>query len=236
MKYTPRKAALIALALAWPLAHAQSPSKPASPAPATKSFGGKPGSKLLTREELRACLALREQVKASGPELERDKAELQREKAALQEAGDALKTEREAQERSRQEATSAFRAKGDAHAQRIDAFNARAAELAELEKQGRGNRAERLRKALESEHADLKKSEEALQVEMNALNKANADSATTLNARIAEHEQNVRAWNERNDAFTARVQGHRSTDDRWLAQCADRRYDELDEIAIRQGK
>jgi hypothetical protein len=46
----------------------------------------------------------------------------------------------------------------------------------------------------------------------------------------------VRAWNERNDAFTARVQGHRSTDDRWLAQCADRRYDELDEIAIRQGK
>ena len=235
MKYTARSAALVALALAWPMAHAQSPSKP--PAPATKSFGGgKPGGKLLTRDELRACMALQKQMQTRASDLESQKAPLQQEKAALKQAGDALAADREALERNRQATAAPFQAKADAHGQRIEAFNQKSAELAALEKLGSRGKSEKLRNQLETDQVELKKNEEALRAEMDALNKANADAVTAMNARIAEHEQKVRAWNERNDALTASIEAHRTSDDRWASQCADRRYDELDEIAIKQGK
>jgi hypothetical protein len=95
---TPRRTAApiaLALCLAWPLATAQTttPAKPAKPG-ATKSFGGsKPGGKLLTRDELRACMKMQADMKSGGATLERDKAELQREKAELQQAGEALKAD-----------------------------------------------------------------------------------------------------------------------------------------------
>jgi chromosome segregation ATPase len=239
---TPRRTAApiaLALCLAWPLVQAQTttPAKPAKPG-ATKSFGGsKPGGKLLTRDELRACMKMQADMKSGGATLERDKAELQREKAELQQAGEALKADKDTLERTRTEATAAFKAKADAHAQRISDFNAKNAELTEMEKkESRGNRADRMRRDMEKEHADLKKADEVLRTEMDALNRSNADGANALNARVAAHEQKVREWNERNDAFTTRVNSRQSVDDRWMANCADRRYDELDEIAIEQGR
>jgi DNA repair exonuclease SbcCD ATPase subunit len=236
MKYTARSAALVALALAWPLAHAQSPSKPPA-AGATKTFGaGKPGGKLLTRDELRACMALQKQMQTQASDLEAQKAPLQQEKVALQQAGDALAADREALERNRQATAAPFQAKADAHGQRIEAFNKKSAELAALEKQGSLGKSEKLRGQLETEQSELRKNEEALRAEMDALNKTNADAASAMNARVAEHEQKVRAWNQRNDALTASIESHRTSDDRWASQCSDRRYDELDEIAIRQGR
>ena len=238
MKYTVRTAALVALALAWPLAHAQSqaPSKPPAPG-ATKSFGGgKPGGKLLTRDELRTCMTLQKQMQTRASDLEGQKAPLQQEKVALAQQADTLKTDREALERNRQATVAPFQAKADAHGQRIEVFNKQMAELAELDKQGSRGKSEKLRTQLEADQAELKKNEEALRVEMEALNKANADATSAMNARIAEHEQKVRSWNERNDALTARIEEHRTSDDRWASQCADRRYDELDEIAIKQGR
>jgi chromosome segregation ATPase len=236
MNYTVGTAALVALALAWPLAHAQSqPSKPA--AGATKSFGGgKPGGKLLTRDELRACMTLQKQMQTRASDLEGQKAPLQQEKAALAQEAETLKVDREALERNRQATVAPFQAKADAHGQRIEVFNKKSAELAALEKQGSLGKSEKLRNQLEADQAELKKNEEALRAEMEALNKANADAASAMNARIAEHEQKVRSWNERNDALTARIEEHRTSDERWASQCADRRYDELDEIAIKQGK
>jgi len=231
-------ALVITLLLAGPPAQAQtSPAKPATPG-TTKSFGGgKPGGKLLTRDELRACMQMQADMKSGGATLERDKAELQREKAALQQAGEALKAEKEALERSRQEVSAAFKAKADAHAERIAEFNRKNAELTEIEKkENRGNRAERMRRDMEKEHKELKSADEALRTEMDALNRSNAEAATALNAKAAAHEQNVRNWNDRNDAFTTRVSDHRNVDDRWSSNCADRRYDELDEIAIKQGR
>jgi chromosome segregation ATPase len=236
MKYTARSAALVALALACASAHAQSSSKPPA-AGATKSFGGaKPGGKLLTREELRACMTLQKQMQTRASDLEGQKAPLQQEKAALQQAGDALAADRAALEKNREATAAPFKAKADAHGQRIEAFNKKSAELVELEKQGSLGKSEKLRMQLETDRAELKKNEDALRAEMDALNKTNADAATAMNARIAEHEQKVRAWNARNDALTASIESHRTSDERWASQCADRRYDELDEIAIKQGK
>ena len=234
MKSFPRTAALLALALAWPLAHAQ------AAAGTTKSFGtGKAGDKILTREELRACFAMQEQLKGRGPELEREKAQLQQEKTSLAQAGEALKAEKDTLERTREQSAAPFRAKADEHGRRIADFNRKAAELAELEKSKRqSDRAERerVRQAHDAERAQLETQEAALRTEMDTLNKANADAAGSMNARITEHEQKVRDWNTRNDAFTARVDGQRTADDRFKSECASRRYREDDEIAIRQGK
>jgi DNA repair exonuclease SbcCD ATPase subunit len=205
---------------------------------AAKSFGGNAsGGKLLTRDELRACMKMQAEMKAGTAGLERDKSELQREKDALQQEGAALKAEREALERKRTEVAAAFKAKAEGHAQRVEAFNRRAAELAELNKErGAGSRVELLRRELEQEQSGLKTADEALRQEMNELNRTNAQEAEALNARAAGHEQKVRSWNERNDAFTARVNDRGGIDERWKASCADRRYDELDEIAIEQGR
>jgi chromosome segregation ATPase len=212
-------------------------AKPAT-AGAAKSFGGSAtGGKLLTRDELRACMKMQADMKAGTAGLEADKAGLQREKEALQQEGAALKTEREAFERKRQEMAAAFKTKAESHAQRVESFNRKAAELSELNKErGAGSRVELMRRELEQEQSGLKTADDALRQEMDALNRANAQEGNALNARAADYEQKVRNWNERNDAFTVRVNDRGGIDERWKANCADRRYDELDEIAIEQGR
>lgn len=243
MKTPHRTAAPIALALllaslapapAW----AQTAAKPGSPG-ATKSFGnGKAGGKLLTRDELRACMKMEADMKSGGDTLERDKAELEQQKAALQQDGEALKSAKDEVMRKRQEAGAGFRAKAEAHAQRVQEFNRKTAELAEVEKQSHlsANRAQRMRRELEAEQAQIKSDDDALRKEMDALNRGNADEANALNARVAQYEQSVRSWNERNDAFTARVNQRRAAEDRWSAECADRPYAQNDETAIQQGR
>jgi hypothetical protein len=228
MTPTLRMAALLALALAWPLTHAQ----------ATKSLGnGKPGGKLLTRDELRACLGGQQDLKARRVEIERERAELDRDKAALLQAGEALKNDREAHQRSTAEQVSAFNAKNAAHGERVAALGQRIAALAELQKQrDKRDEAQRERETLENERQELLKEEDALKAQAKALNQGNADAVAAFNARAAEHDRKVQAWNERNRAAVERAQTWQDENSRWSADCADRRYNEDDEIAIKRGK
>jgi chromosome segregation ATPase len=240
MTPTSRTAALIALALGWPLAHAQAPAKPATPpaAASTKSLGsGQASGKLMTREELRACLKTQTELRSRRPELERERAELDREKGELQQAGEAIRVERESFASGRSETVAAFNAKAAAHGERINALNARAATLAELEKQrNKRDEAQRLRQELEAERQELLRNEEALKLEAATVNRMNADTTNEFNARAAAHDQKVQAWNERNRAAAERAGAWQADNERWNGECANRRYLEDDEIAIQRGK
>jgi hypothetical protein len=105
--------------------------KPAATKPAREaSFGASRGGPLLSRNELRSCLALQERIRAGGDEAARGHAALEAEKAELRKSGDALKAELETLDRGSQEAVDDYNARAAARDKRIDAWEANTAALA----------------------------------------------------------------------------------------------------------
>lgn len=134
------RAALLAAALAA----AASPLLAADPAPAKKGnilsiSGGKPTGKLLTRDQLRACLKQQAALKEQGADaskaqavLDADKAEIARADAELARTDEALAAERATVDVSNSAAVDAFNAKLQQQAaqreerdKRVEAYNAR---------------------------------------------------------------------------------------------------------------
>jgi hypothetical protein len=132
------------------------------------------------------------------------------------------------------ERASEFRGRMEAHAQRvaqwnreIEAFNARLPT---------GPAGERERVRLSNERDALQKSQTELETERNALAVDNERTVVPFNAKVRQVEAAVQDWNARNQAWTeagARLEGERKE---WVAGCADRRYREEDEIAIKAGR
>ena len=111
-------AAALCLASTPPVSHAQ--------ATAARSFGkGKASGPILTRTELRACLAQQDRVRAQNEAAAREREVLDKEKAELVQQGDALKEQLAALDRSSQEAVDKYNAQAAERDQRIDAFEAR---------------------------------------------------------------------------------------------------------------
>ena len=118
--------ALLGLLVAQPGFAADAPKKSAS-------FGsGKPTGGLLTREQLRACLAQQAGVARLDEQLPKDKAELAATQDELVRSGEALKATLDALDRTNAEAVAAYNeqaqardARVDAHQARVSAFNAR---------------------------------------------------------------------------------------------------------------
>lgn len=100
-------------------------------------FGnGKGGGALLTKSELRECLALESRVVGGSDGLAGEREQLEKEKAELIRQGDMLKAEREALDRTSAEAIEAHLAREKARDRAIDdfgvrsdAFNARVAAI-----------------------------------------------------------------------------------------------------------
>jgi hypothetical protein len=85
----------------------------------------KPAGPLLTRAELRACFAQRDQIRDRNEALTRERAELDQERADLVALGDALKSRLETMDRADPIAVSAYNADAAERDRRIDAFEAR---------------------------------------------------------------------------------------------------------------
>ncbi len=123
-----------ALLAALPAAQAAEP-RPAPSTAAKGGFGNRSGA-LLSRAELRACLARQDRIRTLGDDAGRERAALDAEAAALKSGGEALKAEFAALDRTNEEAVRAYVAKGEARDRRIDAlgaadaaYNARVREL-----------------------------------------------------------------------------------------------------------
>lgn len=115
---------------AEPQAPAPAASKPAPKTPAKKP-APKPPAKdtppadLLTRDELRACMAQDTRIKAQRQELVDQRAAMDKDEATIQGESQALKQALETLDRTSEPAVQAYQARVAANDQLIDAYNAR---------------------------------------------------------------------------------------------------------------
>lgn len=91
-------------------------------------FGnGKGSGALLTRAELRDCLAIVARIRDANETAQRDRAQIDEERAELKRAGAELKAQLEALDRSNEEAVKQYVERATAHDRRIDALESRTA-------------------------------------------------------------------------------------------------------------
>jgi hypothetical protein len=218
---------------------AQAPSivMPASPAPkakaVTKTLDGKaaPGSKLLTRDELRACMKRLDDVNAGSKDLPQRRAALDAERDELLKSGEALKAMK-ADVEAKLALVRGWQERMRAHAAEIEAFNRKAKAVEEAPSSERAA----LSKALEAERDNLNKGRTTLVEEEGRLVPAYESGVRAYNERALARDAVVNDWNARNKAFnesTAKLEDERTD---WLTECANRPYREDDEIAIKAGK
>jgi hypothetical protein len=113
------RGAFFALLLALFAAHA-------ADQPKQSSFGkGKPSGPLLTRAQLRECLAQQERVRVQTEETVKLQAGLERDKAEIARLGVSLKEQLAALDRSNAEAVDAHNTQAQAHDKMIDDYEAR---------------------------------------------------------------------------------------------------------------
>ena len=221
-----------------PAKAAAAPAPVAAPAkagePKTLSLGG--GSRgssgpLLTREELRSCMNRQQALATRRTEVEGARAPLDAEKETLVQAQEALKTERAKVDGVRQ-AIDELNVRYKAYADRVTAWNGRAKAAGELSPSNR----EREARALESERPELAKEQQALDAERAQITTNTEQTVAAYNTRATALDQRVSDWNQRNAALATRASSLNAERDLWAGECADRRYREDDEIAIRRGQ
>ena len=102
----------------------------ADPPKKDAAFGtGKASGPLLTREQLRACLAQQAHMKQQEDESRKRQAELVEVKAEIARSGDALKAKLESMDRTNAEAVAAYNAEAAARDKQIDDYEAGVAEF-----------------------------------------------------------------------------------------------------------
>lgn len=226
----PRAAAVCLLALG--LAAAQAADQPGAAAGNTRSFGGGKGNgRLLSRDELRACLTMQASLKTRRADFETEKAALERDKQALAQGQEALKAER-AQVDAGVKSVQDLNARFDAYGAKVKDWNERAKALGDRA----GFAADRERKRLEHEQQALQQEQKALEAERAKIGDGPQKAAAAFNEHARALEQKSTDWNQRNAKFTAQVQALNDDSQKWTVDCADRRYHEDDETAIRNGK
>jgi septal ring factor EnvC (AmiA/AmiB activator) len=216
---------------------AQAPSivMPTSPPPraATKSLGGKaaPGGKMLTREELRACMKRQDAVNSVGKDLQQRRAALDAEREELLKSGDALKAMK-ADVEAKLTVVREWEGRMRAHAADIESFNRKTKAVEEAPR----NQREELSKALEADRDNLSKVRATLSDEEARLVPVYQSAVRAYNERALARDGVVNDWNTRNKALndsSTQLENERTD---WLTECANRPYREDDEVAIKAGK
>jgi chromosome segregation ATPase len=207
------------------------PSTPASK-DGPRTLGGKAAvGKVMTRDELRACLKRLDEVNAGAKDLEQRRAALDQEKDGLSKSGEALKADRvalDAQEAGVREWESRVRALGT----QIEAFNQR---MKATEEAPRDKRDEML-KALEPERERLSQARKPLADDEARLVPAFKTAAAAYNEKAKARDALVDDWNGRNRAINEAAAKQEDERSKWLVECANRPYREDDEIAIKRGR
>jgi len=206
----------------------------APPGGKVSSLGtAKVGGKLLTRDELRACLKQQADRAALKPQLESERTSLDRERQELLQIDESIKTERTALDRLEASAASINTRSKELSAQVTD-FNER---VAKFQDSGRsGPTADRQRANFEREQKALDASSKELEAERAALGPSADQAVKTYNARIAAREKAASDWNARNAKLTRAVQDIEIDQVNWKADCEGRSFREDDEKAILSGK
>jgi predicted nucleic acid-binding Zn-ribbon protein len=208
------------------------PAAPAVKAAGPKTLGGKaPVGKMLSRDELRACLKRLDGVNASTKDLEQRRAALDKEKDDLVKSGDALKADR-ADADTKLAAVRDWEGRMRAHGVEIETFNQR---LKAADEGPKGKR-EEMAKEFDAERERLSKARVPLGEEEARLVPAYQNAVKAYNDKAQARDAVVADWNGRNKAINEVSLKHEDERSAWLTECANRPYREDDEIAIKSGK
>jgi hypothetical protein len=206
----------------------------AAGASAPRGFGTARGP-ILTRDELRTCLAQEDDYKKRVVSRDTARAPLEQEKKAIADDQIAMRTERAKLDAGATDpAVVALNERSKAFTERLERWNARVKAFTDA---GRtGSAAEREREAINAERVELENERAAIETERVRINSSRAEVVNAFNAKVAALDARVADWNKRNNAWNdsaAAMDAERTT---WMSNCGNRRYREDDEIAIRQGK
>lgn len=201
----------------------------AMPAQAQQVKGTK--GPIMSKEELRACLARKDDVDKKRADVVAQNEQLTRERDTLQQTGAALRTEG-TQIEQRNGAIRALAERSREHQAKVQDWNGRAAKL----KDAPPSDQEKLLAGLNAEKDELQKSFETLKAEQAQLAGGFNEQVAAYNARAQEHARTVEALNGRATQLSEQSQAQAREADAWRTACADRRYREDDEIAIKRGK
>jgi chromosome segregation ATPase len=221
------------LLLAAAAAFAQAPAaKPAADnKPLTMSNSG--SGKLLTKEELRSCFKRRDELGARLADLEVQRKALDTERDSIGQDRTALATERDTV-KQKTDAVAALEPRMVAFKQKVDDWQAR---VTAFNASGRvGVMADRQRADLQREQVALTASQKELEAERVAATGAAQEAISAFNTKATAVEARATDWNARNGKLNELTQT--ATDDRqtWATECANRRYREDDETAIKRGQ
>lgn len=236
-------AASLASAQTQPARPAAKPAaKPAAAAPAaapaadgkTLSFAAGSGTgPILTKEELRVCLAQEESLRTRLAEGEARRPPLNQEKDAITAEQAALRAERAPIDDFKRQADE-FKARMDAHTRRVEAWNQRVQEFNASPPSGPA--AERRRTELNKEREEIEKSNKEFDAERTRLQTDSAAAVAAYNAKAQALDTKVSDWNARNQKANDDARALEAERQGWVDTCANRRYREDDEIAIKRGK
>jgi septal ring factor EnvC (AmiA/AmiB activator) len=89
---------------------------------------------------------------------------------------------------------------------------------------------------LDAEKAELVTSGQALKDQLASLDRTNEELVAKYVEANAAREKRIDEFEKSSNEFNARVQAAEAADVAYKKDCADRRYDEKDELAIKKGK
>jgi len=186
-------------------------SKPASSAAAEPA---PPKTPVLTREELRACKG---QVVANDAEAK-----------AINAARAALDVERDEVKKTDEVLRLVIK-------ERNATMAAMTQERADLSKAGEAMNV-KLKEAKKEEGEAMVAEYNAKAVDFTARADAFNQAGASLKTQAAAHGERVEKYNRSKNELTVRADAYNRNIEAWKTSCADRRYDEADEIAIKNGK
>jgi len=200
------------------LAQAQTaPAKPVKKPAATTAKAAEPAKpkiRLMTKDQLRKCLALNEENGVENLAIDAEKAKFEAEFAAIKDEIAAFKKQGEWLQTTR-----------DAILKEQTEMQAEAVELGKpVERSERAAREQRMKDFEERRLANGKRIDE-----YNATMKTYTEGKTIIDPRIDANN----AWKKK---LADRVDEHNYARESWQAECANRPYDEADEIAIKKEK
>lgn len=92
------------------------------------------------------------------------------------------------------------------------------------------------RERIERDKAELLRQGEELKAQLETLDRGNAEAVEAFKARAAARDQALDGFEKRTGSFNGEVEGLTAERRTFSQRCENRRFDELDEAAIRAGR
>lgn len=213
---------------------------PTKPAPEkagegkTLSLSGKDtNGKLLTRDELRACLKQREALTGRLNELDAARTNTNQEREGLSQGQAALKSDRD-NLGGMKTAVDELNTRTKAFQVEVEAWNKRVADFTESKASGAA--ADKQRTEINEQGEVLRKRQLELTSDRSSTLARGEEQIKVFNARAAAVDAKVADWNERNRKLNNDGEALQLERQTWVTDCGDRRYREDDEKAVLSGK